>query len=70
MLSAPRRAFGPETDLFCAERQRDILAMLLPLANTLTTFVLHWDRTSVPFDRIPLDDADDAWVESGWGLYC
>ena len=33
--------------------------MLLPLANTLTTFVLHWDRTSVPFDRIPLDDADD-----------
>ncbi|TBU24227.1 hypothetical protein BD311DRAFT_868253 [Dichomitus squalens] len=35
---------------------RDILAMLIPLANTLTTFVLHWDRTSVPFDRVPLDD--------------
>ena len=30
--------------------------MLLPLAGTLTTFVLHWDRTSVPFDRIPHDD--------------
>lgn len=41
---------------FCVRWQRDILAMLLPLANTLTTFVLHWDRTSVPFDRIPLDD--------------
>ncbi|PIL26703.1 hypothetical protein GSI_11230 [Ganoderma sinense ZZ0214-1] len=35
---------------------RDILAMLLPLMNTLATFVLHWDRTSVPFDRIPHDD--------------
>ncbi|KAI1791475.1 hypothetical protein LXA43DRAFT_889221 [Ganoderma leucocontextum] len=35
---------------------RDILAMLLPLTSTLTTFVLHWDRTSVPFDRIPHDD--------------
>ncbi|KAM5536750.1 hypothetical protein V8D89_009589 [Ganoderma adspersum] len=35
---------------------RDILAMLLPLTNTLATFVLHWDRTSVPFDRIPHDD--------------
>ncbi|KAM5537039.1 hypothetical protein V8D89_009368 [Ganoderma adspersum] len=35
---------------------RDILAMLLPLTNTLATFVLHWDRTSVPFDRIPYDD--------------
>ena len=30
--------------------------MLSPLAGTLTTFVLHWDRTSVPFDRIPHDD--------------
>ncbi len=39
--------------------QRDILAMLLPLTSTLTMFVLHWDRTSVPFDRIPHDDGYD-----------
>lgn len=40
--------------------QNDLAAMLLPLANTLTTFVLHWDRTSVPFDRTASDDdADD-----------
>ena len=33
--------------------------MLLPLTSTLTTFVLHWDRTSVPFDRIPHEDGYD-----------
>ncbi|RDX40580.1 hypothetical protein OH76DRAFT_1490161 [Lentinus brumalis] len=37
----------------------DLAAMLLPLANTLTTFVLHWDRTSVPFDRTSSDDDMD-----------
>ncbi|RPD63592.1 hypothetical protein L227DRAFT_497385 [Lentinus tigrinus ALCF2SS1-6] len=37
----------------------DLLVMILPLANTLTTFVLHWDRTSVPFDRASSDDDRD-----------
>ncbi|KAI0686250.1 hypothetical protein C8Q76DRAFT_804000 [Earliella scabrosa] len=39
-----------------ADVTTDLLAMLLPLTSTLTTFVLHWDRTSVPFDRVPPDD--------------
>ncbi|RPD68185.1 hypothetical protein L226DRAFT_367345 [Lentinus tigrinus ALCF2SS1-7] len=34
----------------------DLLVMILPLANSLTTFVLYWDRTSVPFDRASSDD--------------
>ena len=51
--TAMARAFA-HADRICL--QRDILAMLLPLTNTLATFVLHWDRTSVPFDRIPHDD--------------
>ena len=33
--------------------------MLQPLATTLVTFVLHWDRTSVPFDRVPPDDDEE-----------
>ncbi|KAI0758667.1 hypothetical protein C8Q74DRAFT_1372618 [Fomes fomentarius] len=37
----------------------DLLAMLLPLANSLTHLVLYWDRTSVPFDRVPDEDADE-----------
>ncbi|KAI0363539.1 hypothetical protein BV20DRAFT_1057948 [Pilatotrama ljubarskyi] len=47
---------------------RDLAATLKPLASTLTTFVLRWDRTSVPFDRVPpdddCDDDDDADAES------
>ena len=35
--------------------------MILPLANTLTTFVLRWDRTSVPFDRASSDDDQDEY---------
>ncbi len=30
--------------------------MLTPLADALATFVLRWDRTSVPFDRVPPDE--------------
>ncbi|KAI0350445.1 hypothetical protein OH77DRAFT_1068399 [Trametes cingulata] len=46
---------------------RDLAATLKPLAGTLTTFVLRWDRTSVPFDRVPPDDdrdSDDADAET------
>lgn len=30
--------------------------MLTPLADALRTLVLHWDRTSMPFDRVPPDE--------------
>ncbi|KAH9851163.1 hypothetical protein C2E23DRAFT_831161 [Lenzites betulinus] len=36
---------------------RDLAAMLKPLARTLVTLVLCWDRTSVPFARVPAEDA-------------
>ncbi|KAI0633206.1 hypothetical protein C8Q77DRAFT_1158607 [Trametes polyzona] len=41
-----------------ADVTRDLAALLAPLASTLTTFVLRWDRTSVPFDRVLPDDND------------
>ncbi|KAI8996211.1 hypothetical protein BD414DRAFT_384140, partial [Trametes punicea] len=44
---------------------RDLAAMLKPLAGTLATFALRWDRTSVPFDRAPPDDdTEDAEVDT------
>ncbi|KAL7278839.1 hypothetical protein ACG7TL_007856 [Trametes sanguinea] len=46
---------------------RDLAAMLKPLADTLVTLALRWDRTSVPFDRAPPDD-DDAEHEHDFGL--
>ncbi|KAI0743154.1 hypothetical protein C8Q80DRAFT_1273697 [Daedaleopsis nitida] len=46
---------------------RDLLALLAPLAGSLTTFVLRWDRTSVPFDRIPQDEDDTDSTGSGAG---
>ena len=36
--------------------QTNLLKMLRPLAKTLMTFVLHWNRTSIPFDRVLPDD--------------
>lgn len=30
--------------------------MLTPLADTLRTLVLRWDRTFVPLDRVPPDE--------------
>ncbi|OSD00796.1 hypothetical protein PYCCODRAFT_1370634 [Trametes coccinea BRFM310] len=47
---------------------RDLAAMLKPLADTLVTLALRWDRTSVPFDRAPPDDDDDAEHEHDVGL--
>ncbi|KAI0673306.1 hypothetical protein C8Q78DRAFT_1077567 [Trametes maxima] len=38
---------------------RDVSAMLRPLSSVLSTFVLRWDRMSVPFDRLPPEDSDD-----------
>ncbi|KAI0650978.1 hypothetical protein C8Q79DRAFT_996585 [Trametes meyenii] len=38
---------------------REISALLKPLSSALSTFVMHWDRTSVPFDRLPQEDFDD-----------
>ncbi|KAI0759261.1 hypothetical protein BD413DRAFT_488247 [Trametes elegans] len=34
----------------------DLSDILQPLATSLTILVLRWDRTSVPFDRMPADD--------------
>lgn len=39
--------------------------MLTPLADALTTFVLRWDRTSVPFDRVPPDEDEPQQTASG-----
>ncbi|EIW56255.1 uncharacterized protein TRAVEDRAFT_38325 [Trametes versicolor FP-101664 SS1] len=44
---------------------RDLGAMLTPLADSLTTFVLRWDRTSVPFDRVPPDEDEPQQTTSG-----